>query len=154
MARAYTAQSNNISVSAVQDLMSIQTTSGMVMEIDELAMGQVTAITIGNLRTTFKRFSGAYSIGSGGSSVTPRAHVFGDSAAICTARANDTVQTTGGTSVTLDADAINVVNGYNKLPAPEDRWSFTISQAFVWSLDTAPGSAETMSARVTFREIV
>src|ERR1051326_1959359 len=111
MARAYTAQSNNISVSAVQDLMSIQTTSGMVMEIDELAMGQVTAITIGNLRTTFKRFSGAYSIGSGGSSVTPRAHVFGDSAAICTARANDTVQTTGGTSVTLDADAINVVNG-------------------------------------------
>jgi hypothetical protein len=38
--------------------------------------------------------------------------------------------------------------------APEDRWSFTISQAFVWSLDSAPSSAETMSARVTFRETV
>lgn len=154
MARTYSAQSNNVSVSVVQDLMSIQTTSGMVMEIDELALGQITATTIGNLRTTFKRFSGAYSIGSGGTSVTPRPHVFGDSAATCTARANDTTQTSGGTSVTLDADALNVINGYNKLPAPEDRWAFTISQAFIWSLDTAPTSAETMSVRVTFRETV
>jgi len=154
MARTYTAQSNNVSVSAVQDLMSIQTTSGMVAEIDELVLGQVTATTIGNLRTSFKRFSGAYSIGSAGTSVTPRPHVFGDSAATCTARGNDTTQTSGGTAVTLDSDALNVVNGYNKLPAPEDRWSFTISQAFVWSLDSAPSGAETMSVRVTFREIV
>ncbi len=153
MARTYTAQSNNVAVSAPQDLMSIQT-AAMVAEIDELALGQVTAITIGNLRTTFKRFSGAYTIGSGGPSVTPRPHVFGDSAATCTARANDTVQTSGGTAVTLDADAINVINGYNKLPAPEDRWSFTMAQAFVWSLDSTPTGAETMSVRVTFREIV
>lgn len=154
MARTYTAQINNVAVSAVQDLLSLQTTAGMVMEIDELNFGQVTASTIGNLRCTFKRFSGGYSIGSGGSAVTPRPHVFGDSAATVTARANDTTQTTGGTAVTLDSDAINVVNGYNKLPAPEDRWSFTISQAFVWSLDTAPVAPETTSVRVTFREIV
>lgn len=154
MSRTYTAQSNNVGVTAVQDLVSIQTTSGMVMEIDELAMGQITATTIGNLRCTFKRFSGGYAIGSGGSSVTPRPHTFGDSAATCTSRANDTVQTSGGTSVTLDSDVINVVNGYNKLPAPEDRWSFTISQAFVWSLDTAPASSETFSVKCTFRETV
>jgi hypothetical protein len=154
MARAYSAQNNNVSVSAVQDLVSIQTTSGMVMEIDEIVLGQITASTVGNLRCTFKRFSGAYSIGSGGSSVTPRPHVFGDTAATCTARANDTVQTSSGTSVTLDADAINVINGYVKLPAPEDRWSFTISQAFVWSLDSAPGGSETMSVKATFRETV
>jgi hypothetical protein len=154
MARTYTAQSNNVAVTAVQDLISIQTTSGMVMEVDELSVGQITATTIGNLRCTFKRFSSSYSIGSGGSSVTPRPHVFGDSAAVCTARANDTTQTNGGTSVTLDADVINVINGYNKLPAPEDRWSFTISQAFVWSLDTAPASSETMSVKCIFRETV
>jgi hypothetical protein len=154
MARAYTAQSNNVAVTAVQDLVSLQTTSGMVAEIDEMATGQITATSIGNLRCTFKRFSGGYSIGSSGSSVTPRPHLFGDSAATCTTRANDTTQTSGGTSVTLDADAINVINGYNKLPAPEDRWSFTISQAFVWSLDSAPGSSETMSVKVTFRETV
>lgn len=154
MARAYTAQTNNVSVTAAQDLVSIQTTSGMVAEIDELAVGQVTATSIGNLRCTFKRYSGGYSIGTAGSSITPRPHVFGDSAAICTARGNDTSQTSGGTSVTLDTDVINVLNGYNKLPAPEDRWSFTISQAFVWSLDSAPASAETMSVKATFRETV
>jgi hypothetical protein len=154
MARAYTAQTNNIAVSAAQDLISIQTTAGMVAEIDEMAVAQVTVTSIGNLRTSFKRFSGAYSIGSVGTAVTPRPHLFGDSAAICTARGNDTTQTSGGTSVTLDADAINVINGYMKLPAPEDRWSFTISQAFVWSLDTVPAGAETMSAKVTFRETV
>jgi hypothetical protein len=126
----------------------------MVAEIDELVLGQVTATTIGNLRCTFKRFSGAYTIGSVGTSVTPRPHLFGDAAATCTTRANDTTQTTSGTSVTLDADVLNVINGYTKLPAPEDRWSFTISQAFVWSLDTAPSSAETMSVKVTFRETV
>ena len=86
--------------------------------------------------------------------MTPRPHLFGDSAAVCTARANDTVQTSGGTSVTLDSDAINVVNGFNKLPAPEDRWAFTVSQAFVWSLDSAPSGAETISVKATFRETV
>lgn len=154
MARTYTSQSNNVAVTAAQDLISLQTTSGMVAEIDELVLGQVTATSVGNLRTTFKRFSGGYSIGSGGSSVTPASHLFGNAAATCTTRANDTTQTSGGTAVTLDSDAINVINGYQKLPAPEDRWSFTISQAFVWSLDTAPGSSETMSAKVTFRELV
>jgi hypothetical protein len=123
MARAYTAQSNNTSISAVVDLVSLQTTSGMVMEVDELDLGQVTATSVGNLRCTFKRFSGAYTIGSGGSAVTPRPHVFGDSAATVTGRSSDTTQTTGGTSVTLGADSINVINGYQKLPAPEDRWS-------------------------------
>jgi hypothetical protein len=154
MARVYTAQNNDVSVSTVIDIVSLQTTSGMVAEIHELKLGQVTATTIGNLRTTFKRFSGGYSIGSGGSSVTPRPHVFGDSAATATARSADTTQTTGGTSVTLDADSINVINGYDNLPAPEDRWSFTISQAFVWSLDTAPGTSETMSMSVKFAETV
>jgi hypothetical protein len=154
MARAYTIRSSNVSVSVVQDLLSIQTTSGMVCEIDELVAGQVTATTIGNLNCSFKRFSGAYSIGSAGTSVTPRPHLFGDSAATCTGRANDTTQTSGGTSVTLDSDVFNVVNGYVKLPAPEDRWSFTLSQAFIWSLDTAPTGAESMSVKATFRELV
>lgn len=154
MARTYTAQTTAVAVTAVQDLISIQTTSGMVAEVDEMNIGQITSTSVGNIRCTFKRFSGAYSIGSSGSSISVRPHIFGDAAATCTARGNDTSQTSGGTSVTLDTDVINVINGYNKLPAPEDRWAFTISQAFVWSLDTAPGSSETMSTKVTFRETV
>lgn len=154
MARAYTSAGPNVSVSAAVDLHSLQTTSGMVAEIDELDGNQVTATTVGNLRISCKRFSGAYTIGSGGTAGTPKPHIFGDSAATCTTRYDDTTQTTGGTSATLYADAINVINGWQKLPAPEDRWSFTISQAFVWSLDQAPGSAETFSNSITFRETV
>lgn len=154
MARAYTSAGPNVSVSAVVDLHSLQTTANMVAEIDELDINQITATTVGNLRITCKRFSGAYSIGSGGTAGTPKPHVFGDSAGVCTTRYDDTTQTTSGTAVTLYADAINVINGWQKLPAPEDRWSFTISQAFIWSLDTAPGSAETMSNSITYRETV
>lgn len=154
MARAYVVQFNNVSISAAQDLTSLQTTSGMVAEVDEFVFGQITAVSVGNLRITMKRFSGAYTIGSGGSAATPSKNVFGDSAATCTGRTNDTTQTTGGTSVTMPADVINVINGYQYLPAPEDRLSFTISQAFVVSLDAAPGSAETSSGRLVFRETV
>lgn len=154
MARAYTMRTSAVSVTAVQDLVSIQTTSGMVCELDELNCGQVTATTIGNLNCSFKRFSGGYAIGSGGTSVTPRPHLFGDAAATCTGRANDTVQTSGGTSVVLDSDVFNVINGYIKLPAPEDRWAIAMSQAFVWSLDSAPGSSESMTVKACFRETV
>jgi hypothetical protein len=152
--RAYASVYAGVSVSAVQDAHSLQTTSGMVCEIDEWTWGQITATAVGNLRFSMKRFSGGYSIGSGGSSVTPRPSVFGDSAATCTTRANDTVQTSGGTSVTLRGDVINVLNNYIYQPYREDRHSFTISQAFVVSLDTAPGSAETSSGTLTFRETV
>lgn len=154
MARTYTAENDGLSVTAVMDLLSLQSTSGMVFEVDELDVGQITATTIGNLKCSFWRYSAAYSIGSGGSSVTPHRHVFGDSASTVTARSGDTTQTTGGTSVKLGADVINVINGYQKLPAPEDRWSFTLSQAFVWSLDTAPGSTQTFNLQGTFRETV
>lgn len=154
MSRTYTVENDGLSVGSVMDLISLSTTSAMVAELDELDAGQVTATSIGNLKCTFKRFSGAFTIGSGGSALTPRPHVFGDSAATATARSGDTTQTTGGTSVKLGADVVNVINGYQKLPAPEDRWSFTLSQAFVWSLDTAPGSAQTFNVQATFRELV
>jgi|SRR5579863_7218238 len=154
MARAYGSAGPNVSVSAAVDMHSLQTTSGMVAEIDQFNANQVTATSVGNLRITFKRFSGAYSIGSGGTAGTVNPHVFGDAAATCTTRYDDTTQTTSGTSKTLLADAMNVINGYQWLPPPEDRWSFTISQAFVASLDQAPGSAETFSNSVQFRETV
>jgi len=153
MGRIYSIQFNNVSVSAVQDLMSLQSTSGMAISIHEVIVAQVTGSTVANLRLTLKRFSGAYSIGSGGSSVTPGKFNFGDAAATATGRANDTTQTTSGTAVTLRGDVYNVINGYQFLPAPEDRPIIAPSQAFVVSLDSAPGSAETMSGTVVFEEL-
>lgn len=151
--RIYEVPFNNISVSLVQDLFSIQSTANMSFRVLEVILGQVSVTTIENLRLTFKRFSGAYTIGSAGSSLTPAKHNFGDSAAVATARSNDTTQTTGGTSVIIRADVFNQINGYQYLAIPDKEIIIPPSQAFVVSLDTAPAAARIMSGSVTFEEL-
>lgn len=150
--RIYTIPINGVSVSAVQDLFSIQATSAGSFYLQEIYLGQITQTSVELLRLSIKRFSGAYSIGSGGSSVTPARNLAGDAAATVTARINDTTQTTGGTSLTLPCDDWNLINGWQYLPAPEDREHFFISTAFALSLDTAPGSARTVNGYVKIAE--
>lgn len=151
--RKYTVTFNNVSVSAVQDLISIQSTSGMAFALHELWIGQYTASSVGNLRFTVKRFTAAYVIGSGGSSATPVKINNGDAAATVTGRTNDTTQTTSGTSTIIRPDVFNVINGYLWLPAPADQPVFGISSAMVISLDGPPGSAESMSGGVVIEEL-
>lgn len=153
MGRIYSVNFANVSVAAAQDLMSVQSTSGMAFSVHSVVIGQITATTVGNLRLTMKRFSGGYSIGSAGSSATPVKNNFGDTAATATGRVNDTTQTSGGTAAILVADVYNPINGYQYLPPPEDRPIIAISQAFVVSLDTAPSGAETMNGTLIIEEL-
>lgn len=151
--RVYSFAFTGVAVSAVQDLISLQSTSGGNFELHELLISQITQTSVELLRLDLKRFSGGYTIGSVGSSATPRPHLFGDAAATCTGRVNDTTQTTGGTSVTLLSDVINLINGWQYLPAPEDRLIFNPSQAMVLSLGNAPAAARTMSGSIKFAEV-
>ncbi|HLZ10232.1 MAG TPA: hypothetical protein VKT80_16705, partial [Chloroflexota bacterium] len=64
-----------------------------------------------------------------------------------------TTQATATTSATLHADVMNVVNGYQWIFPPDDRPVIQPSQAAVLSLDTAPGSAETMSGTIVIGEL-
>ena len=153
MGRVYETQFNNVTVSAVQDLLSVQSTSGMALKILEIVLGQITITSVEALRLTFKRFSGAYTIGSGGSAPTPQKHNFGDAAAVGTVRANDTTQTTGGTSVTIRSDIFNEVNGFQYLAIPDKEIILAPSQAFILSMDNAPAAARTMSGAITFEEL-
>lgn len=153
MGRIYSISFADVAITAAQDLISVQTTAGMAIAIHSFQFGQRTQTTVENVKLTFKRFSGAYSIGSSGSSATPAKTNFGDSAATCTGRINDTTQTTSGTAVTLLADVINEVNGYQQLWPPEDRPIIAISQAFIVSLDTAPGGSRTCSGTLIFEEL-
>ena len=153
MARAYTAPAPAYTqANTATDVASLATTATTVLEIDELDMNQATATTVANVSMSVLRFSGAYSVASGGSSGTIAKHLFGDSASPVTALYNNSVQASAGTSVTIYADAVNIINGWQKLPAPEDRWSFTISQAFIWR--TAAPTAGTYSNSVAYRETV
>lgn len=153
--RVYTMAFSNVSVSVVQDLMALYAGSGGALEIHEFVIGQITATVVGNLRLRLVRLPATVTAGSGGSAGTINKSRSGDAAATVTGRVNDTTQaTTSSTAVTLRADIYNPINGYQFLPAPEDRPACNPSEAITVSLDTAPGSAETMNGACTFAELI
>jgi len=153
--RVYSSIFANVAISAVQDLFSVQATATMAFEVHEIVLGQITATSVGNLRVSLHRLPATVTVGSGGSNAAPAPHNFTDAAATVSARVNDTTQaTTSGTNTVLNADVWNVINGWQYLPAPEDRYQIKISQGFICSLDTAPGSAETSNGKLTIAEIM
>lgn len=153
MGRVYEVPISNVTVSAVQDIFSLQSTSGMAFQLLEIVLGQITQTSPEILRMTFKRFSGGYSIGSGGSTPTPAKHNNGDAAATVTAHANDTTQTSGGTSVTIRGEDWNLINGYQYLAIPKKEIIFPPSQAFILSLDGAPAAGRVVNGSITFEEL-
>ncbi len=68
-----------------------------------------------------------------------------------TVEANNTTQSTEGNQ--LHAAAFNVLNGYIWMPTPECRPVIGPSGRLIIELQTAPGSALTMSGTVYFEEI-
>jgi len=153
--RGYTVQFSNISVAAVQDLIGLYCGAAMAVELHGFELGQITATTVAGLRVSVKRVPATVTPGSGGSSATPRKSLSGDAAATVTARTNDTTQaTSSGTIETLHADIFNVLNGVSFFWPPNDIPVIGIGQAAVVSLDTAPGSAMTMSGTLYFAEIL
>ncbi len=153
--RTYSIQFNNASVSAVQDLLSIYCGASMACELHGIVLGQITGVTVQNLRISVKRLPATVTAGSVGNSVTPQKLDRGDAAATATARANDTTQaSTSGTAAVIHSDVFNTVNGYQFFWPPEDRPSAGLSEALILSLDTAPSSAMTMSGTVYFAERV
>jgi hypothetical protein len=153
--RTYTMSFSNVSVSAAQDLMCLYSGTGGAFEVHEAVFGQITATTVGNLRFHVGRLPATVTAGSGGSAGVINKNRSGDGAATVTGRINDTTPaTTGGTEVILRSDVYNPINGYQYLPAPEDRPAANPSEAIRVSLDQAPGSAETMSGTITFAEMI
>lgn len=153
MARVYTIEFANISVSAVQDLIAATATANMAFEVHEVAIGFLST-AIQNLRVSLKRLPVTVTAGSGGSAATPQKTNNGDAAATVTGRVNDTTQaTTSGTPSIVRGDVINTVNGFLYQPAKDDRIVIAPSQAFIVSLDTAPSSAINVSGTLTFAEL-
>jgi hypothetical protein len=153
--RTYTVGFKNVSVSVVQDLLCVYSGASGAFEIHDFTVGQVTATTVGNLRLTGRRLPATVTAGSGGTAPTPNKNRTGDAAATVTARVNNTTQaTTSGTALDIVPDVYNPINGYQFLPAPEDRPACNPSEAFTWSLDQAPSGAETMSGKSTIAELI
>jgi hypothetical protein len=155
MARGvYTISFKQVSVAAVQDLLAAYAGSSKVLEIHSVIIGQITGTTVQNLPITMNHLPATVTTGSGGTAPTPQKTNPGDAAATFTARANDTTQaTTSGTSSRVVADVFNTINGYFYQPPREDRPRISSNEAFVVSLDAAPGSALTMSGTMVVEEL-
>lgn len=151
--RVYTMEFSAVSVAAVQDLLAIYTGATKAIRVHEVVLGQVTATTIGNLGITLKRLLPTVTSGSGGAAGTLVPINPGDAAATVTGRTNDTTQATATSTNIIRSDVVNVLNGYQYLPPPDDRPVIGLSSAFVVSLNTAPGSVETFSGTITFEEL-
>jgi hypothetical protein len=152
--RTYNIVFRGVSVSAAQDLCTATATSGMALEVVSVTLGQISLTTVEALPISIKRLSATVTAGSSGSSFTPTKDTPTDPAATFTARINDTTQaTSSGATDYLHPDVFNEVNGYQWIWPERARPSCKPSEALIFSLDGAPGSARTMSGSMKVREL-
>jgi hypothetical protein len=156
MGRVYSIQVNAVAVTAAQDLFEILAAATKPFTIHELVIGQTSDVGDAqdeNLLILFKRATGSYTSGSGGSTPAKVAHVTSDTAAGVTAEANNTTQSSAGSGAltTIRAEPFNVRAGYQYLPTPETRIFFTGSEAAVISIP-APADSLTLSATLVIEE--
>lgn len=152
--RIYTMAFNGVTLSAVQDALSLYAGASKIFAVLSVNLGQVTGTTVANMRVRLRYLPTAVTSGSGGSAGVIRPYLPGDVAATVTGRTNDTTQaTSSGTAVDLWDDTWNTVNGFLWVPpVPSRPPVIGLSGAFILSLDTAP-SAMVSNGSVTFEEL-
>lgn len=152
--RLYAVTMNAVAVSATQDLFNLTATANMAFKVHSIFLGQKTLTTAEMKQIKCQRMPATVTAGSGGSVATPRPLNNGDSAAVVTARINDTTgMTTSGTAVDLYDDVWHFLNGLFWMPAPEQRPIIAPSQGFTVNLPTAPSGAMTVSGTVVIEEL-
>lgn len=148
--RTYNITFRGVSVSAAQDLCAAYAGASMAIEVVSIVLGQITQTTVENLAISLKHIAATVTAGSGGSSFTPVPDNPTDAGSTFTARINDTSQASG-TTLYPHADVFNEVNGYQWI-FPK-RPSAKPGEALVFSLDSAPAAARTMSGTMKVREL-
>jgi hypothetical protein len=152
--RTYNIVFRGVSVSATQDLCAAYAGASMAVEVVSITLGQITQTSVENLQLSVKRLTATVTNGSVGSSFTPTLDTDTDAAATFTARINDTsIATTSGSTAYLHSDVVNLVNGYQWIFPERNRPSCKLSEALIFSLDTAPSGARTMSGAMKVREL-
>lgn len=158
MGRFYTAQFNEVAVTAAQDLFEIAAPSTGIVIIHEWSISQNTDYGDAQdevLRIEEVRGDGTVASGSGGSTVTPQPNDNGDGAASSTVEANNTTRMAVGTGVLdiLRQYGWNVRVGLEKVYTPETRPVIAPSDRWTLSLDDTPADSITISGHVIFEEI-
>lgn len=151
--RTYTVKFANVTISAVQDLISAYSGASMAVELHGLVLGQITGTTVQELQISVKRLPATVTPGTVGSAPTPQKTQRNDAAATFTSRVNDTTPAaTSGTPAILHSDVWNLVNGYQFFWPKDDRPDAGLSEALIVSLDSAPSGAIVCSGTAYFGE--
>jgi hypothetical protein len=156
MGRSYSVPFSATAVSASVDVFEVLAATGKPFVLHEIVLAQSSDYgdaQAEGLSILIKRATGAYTSGSGGSTVTPAKYLTNDAAAGPTPEVCNTTQAAAGsgTLTTLRAEAWNVQAGYQYLPIPERRYWFLPGEACVVSI-TAPADAITLSGTLDFEE--
>lgn len=156
MGRLYTATFQNVAYTAANDFFEVLTSSAVCAIIHRVNLTQSTEAgdsAAEMVRITLHRVTGAPTSGSGGTTPTPIPHSPGDAAAVVTVEANNSTPLSGGTSVLLLEEAVNVFSGFDHFPAPEQRFVIAPSTRFMVKLASTPADSISFSGYVTFEEI-
>jgi hypothetical protein len=136
-----------------QDLWAITSTSSMPFDLEEIRLDPC-ATSVSEFPITINLFTGSFTAGSGGATLTPVKLCQGDAAAVTTCKTQNTTQTAVGTGTKTNLDALswNLVNGLIWQPSyPDHVIPVPVSACLVISLDSTPAS-QTVSGCAIIRE--
>lgn len=153
MPRGYTAEFNNVAVTAIQDLFEIVAAAAKPVALTGLMLAQTTEL--GDAQEEILRIQiirGFTVSGSGGTTVTAGALDASDAAFGGTCEANNTTVANTGTTVTVFTDAVNVRSGYIWQPTPEQYIWLAGGARAVVRLPAAPVDSITFSGTLWFIE--
>lgn len=149
--RIYTVSFQNVTISAVQDMIAIKAGASNPIAILSVNIGQITGTSVANQRIRLQQ-AGTFSFGSGGTTPTPAKWIQSDAATAATAHCNDTTPS-ASTFTDLWDDQWNIVNGFLWVPpVPSRPPVIAVAGGFRVTLDTAPASLVT-NMTVTYEEL-
>ena len=156
MGRIYTVSYNGTITNSGgnTDLLSIQPADDKPVMLRGFRLSQTSEVADAQeegLRVTVKRLPATYTVGSGGSAVTPAPLDVADTAAGCTTRCNDaTVGTTSGSAVILEEIGWNVRNSPCDFWYPDERFCPKAKQGEAIAVVLESTVADDLTACLTF----
>jgi hypothetical protein len=155
MARTYTASFKFVTISAAQDLVAVKGSTGKTCRVRRvwLYMNDTTLQTAQGLRLNVKYGSATVTLGSGGSSPTPRPNDPGDSAASFTAVANATTpSTTSGAFVDITPAGGHNYQGFDFTWPKGEEPVFGLNEGVVFELNSTVSGTCNYSGGITVEE--
>ena len=156
MGRMYTAQFNDVAVTAQQDFFEIVAPSTAIVIIHDLYLGQTTELgDAAEEQLLLLMKSGQTTTGSGGSAPAKVPLLVGDAASGATVAANNTTKASAGTIVTHGGfpPVWNIRVPYQMIWTPECRPILAPSRRWTFELATTPADSITLSGSVTWEEL-